>query len=98
MANPFVFNIVYYFINIVGGFLLCSGLLSHVPKLLILFKSMVLDLRRNAVYCLVNYEGFALGLLGLSPGVGIAYTRGKRRESRGISKRPAKGRHGNKLR
>ena len=29
---------------------------------------MVLDPRRNAVYCLVNYEGFALGLLGLSPG------------------------------
>ena len=46
--------------------MLCSGLLSHVPKLLILFKSMVLDSRRNAVYCLVNYEGFALGLLGLS--------------------------------
>ena len=58
-------------------------MLSHVPKLLILFKSMVLDPRRNAVYCLVNHEGFALGLLGLSPGVGIAYTRGKRGENWG---------------
>ena len=37
-------------------------MLSRVPKLLILFKSMGLDLRRNAMYCLVNYEGFALGL------------------------------------
>ena len=37
-------------------------MLSRVPKLLILFKSMVLDPRRNAVYCLVNYDGFALGL------------------------------------
>ena len=73
-------------------------MLSRVPKLLILFKSMVLDSRRNDVYCLVNYEGFALGLLGLEPGVCYAYTRGKRRESRGICKRPAKGRHGNKLR
>ena len=55
--------------------MLCSGLLSHVPKLLILFKSMVLDSRRNAVYCLVNYEAFALGLIGLSPGFALGLLR-----------------------